>query len=61
MPFVGLAEGVVLAAIRRQGVLLRRIRPSIDALRAELGIEHALASRKLYTDGAELLYDYADA
>ena len=25
----------------------------------ELGLEHAFASRRLYTDGAEVLYDYA--
>jgi len=60
IPFVGLAEGYVLAAIRRAGVPLQRIRPALDRLRDELGIEHVLASRKLYTDGAEVLYDYAE-
>jgi uncharacterized protein (DUF433 family) len=60
VPFIGLAEGVVLAAIRRQGVPLQRIRPALDVLRHELGVEHALASRKLYTDGAEVLFDYAE-
>lgn len=25
----------------------------------EIGLEHALASERLYTDGAEVLYDYA--
>jgi uncharacterized protein (DUF433 family) len=59
VPFVGLAEGLVLAAIRRHGVPMQRIRPALDALRQELGIDHALASRKLYTDGAEVLFDYA--
>jgi uncharacterized protein (DUF433 family) len=59
VPFIGIAEGVVLAAIRRQGVPLQRIRPALDALQSELGIKHALASRKLYTDGAELLFDFA--
>jgi uncharacterized protein (DUF433 family) len=38
---------------------MQRIRPAIDALALELGVEHALASRRLYTDGAEVLYDYA--
>ena len=38
---------------------MQRIRPAIDALARELGLEHALASRRLYTDGAEVLYDYA--
>lgn len=60
IPFIGLAEGYVLAAVRRAGVPLQRIRPALDRLRAELGIEHVLASRTLYTDGAEVLYDYAE-
>lgn len=59
IPFIGLAEGFVLAAIRRQGVPLQRIRPALKVLQRELGLEHALASRRLYTDGAELLFDYA--
>lgn len=59
--FVGLAEAMVLAAVRRSGVSMQRIRPALLELQRELGIEHALASRKLYTDGAELLYDYAES
>jgi uncharacterized protein (DUF433 family) len=61
VPFIGVAEGLVLAAIRRQGVPLQRIRPALTVLQRELGIEHALASRRLYTDGAELLFDYANS
>jgi uncharacterized protein (DUF433 family) len=38
---------------------MQRIRPAVDALSRELGLEHALGSRRLYTDGAEVLYDYA--
>jgi uncharacterized protein (DUF433 family) len=60
VPFVGLAEGLVLAAFRRQGVPLQRIRPAIDVLKTEIGLEHALASKALYTDGAEVLYDFAN-
>ncbi len=60
VPFVGLAEGLVLAAIRQAGVPLQRIRPAIAALKAELNLEHVLASRALYTDGAEVLYDFAE-
>jgi uncharacterized protein (DUF433 family) len=60
VPFVGLAEGLVLTAIRRAGVPLQRIRPALDRLEQELGLKHALASRSLYTDGAEVLYDYAN-
>lgn len=59
VPFVGLAEGVVLAAVRRLGVPLQRVRPALEALSKEIGLEHALASRRLCTDGAEILFDYA--
>jgi uncharacterized protein (DUF433 family) len=59
IPFVGLAEGMVLAAFRETGLPLQRIRPALECLEAEVGLEHALASRHLYTDGAELLFDYA--
>jgi uncharacterized protein (DUF433 family) len=59
VPFVGLAEGMVLAAVRRAGVPLQRVRPALDALAREIGVAHALASKALYTDGAELLFDYA--
>lgn len=59
VPFIGLAEAYALAAFRSAGVPMQRIRPAIDALSRELGLEHALASRRLYTDGAEVLYDYA--
>lgn len=61
IPFVGLAEGLVLAALRRSGVALQRIRPALSRLAQEFGLEHALASQRLYTDGAEVLFDYADA
>ena len=61
IPYVGLAEGLVLTAIRRAGVPLQRIRPAVLRLTEELGYEHVLASRRLYTDGAEVLFDYADS
>lgn len=60
IPFVGLAEALVLAAVRRSGVPMQRIRPAIAQLQEEIGVEHALASRKLYTDGAELMFDFAE-
>ncbi|WP_322756255.1 DUF433 domain-containing protein [Frankia sp. Cas3] len=59
VPFVGLTEGMVLAAFRQAHVPLQQIRPALDFLRAEVDIEHALASRRLYLVGAELLWDYA--
>lgn len=61
IPFIGLAEGLVLAAMRRSGVPLQRIRPALARLEAEFGLGHPLASRRLYTDGAEVLFDYAES
>ena len=60
IPFVGLAEGYTLAAIRASGVPLQRIRPALEQLQSEIGVGHALASQRLFTDGAEVLYDYAE-
>jgi uncharacterized protein (DUF433 family) len=61
IPFVGLTEGLVLAAFRRAGVSLQHIRKAVAALEREIGIEYALASRRLFTDGARILHDYADS
>lgn len=60
IPFVGLAEGLVLTAMRRSGVPLQRIRPALDRLDEQFGMAHALASQRLYTDGAEVVFDYAE-
>jgi len=60
IPFIGLAEGLVLTAMRRSGVPLQRIRPALAALDEQFGLSHALASERLYTDGAEILFDYAE-
>lgn len=59
IPFVGLAEGMVAAAFRKSGVSMQHIRRSLQVLQQELGVEHALASGRLYTDGSAILYDYA--
>jgi len=47
IPFIGLAEGLVLTALRRSGVALQRIRPALSRLAADVGLDHALASRRL--------------
>jgi uncharacterized protein (DUF433 family) len=60
IPVVGLAEALVLAAVRRSGVPMQRIRPALVQIQSEIGLEHALASRKLFTDGAELLFDFSE-
>jgi uncharacterized protein (DUF433 family) len=52
---------MVLAAFRQGGVSLQHIRKAVSILDREIGIDHALASRRLYTDGAVILFDYADA
>lgn len=59
IPFIGLAEGMVLAAFRKTGVSLQHIRQAIPVLEAHVGLDHALASHRLYSDGAVILYDYA--
>ncbi len=59
VPFVGFAEAFVLGALRRAGVPMQRIRPAVKKLNDEIGLEHALASQRVYTDGAELIFDYA--
>ena len=53
IPFIGLAEGFVVNAFRRAGVSLQHIRKAVAVLEREIGIDHALASRRLYTDGAK--------
>jgi len=60
VPFIALAEGMVLAAIRSTMVPMQRIRPALLALQDTFGIEHALANERLYSDGAEVLYDFAE-
>jgi uncharacterized protein (DUF433 family) len=59
VPFVGLVEAMVVQAFRRTELPLQRIRKALEVLAAEGELEHPLASRRLYTDGAEVLYDYA--
>jgi uncharacterized protein (DUF433 family) len=59
VPFVGFAEAFVLGALRKAGVPMQRIRPAVKRLDDEIGLDHALASQRVYTDGAELIYDYA--
>jgi uncharacterized protein (DUF433 family) len=46
---------------RETGIPLQRIRPALEQLEQDMGVEHALASNHLYTDGAEVLFDYAEA
>jgi uncharacterized protein (DUF433 family) len=60
VPFIGFAEAFVLSSFRKAGLPLQRIRPAVEILAKEIGVEHALASERLYTDGAEVLFDYGN-
>jgi uncharacterized protein (DUF433 family) len=61
LPFIGFAEAFVIKAAVDAGVPPVRIRPGIEKIKEKAGgIEHALASRVVYTDGAELLLDTID-
>lgn len=60
IPFVGLAEGFVAQTFRRvHGLSIQYIRKALTRIQMNLGLEYALASNKLYSDGAQILYDYA--
>jgi uncharacterized protein (DUF433 family) len=60
VPFVGFAEAFVLQVARRAGVPDHRVRPGVEAIKRELPIEFALAHKRVYTDGAELLFKVLD-
>jgi uncharacterized protein (DUF433 family) len=60
IPFVGLAEGMFLAALRKAGVPLQQIRPALELVRTKIGVEHALASRRLYAVGPQLLWEVSE-
>lgn len=60
IPFIGLAEGFVVHSFRRAGLSLQHIRKAVAVLEKDIGIRHALASQRLFTDGASVLYDYAE-
>jgi uncharacterized protein (DUF433 family) len=59
IPFIGLAEALVLKAFREQGLSLQKIRAAMMALEKQVGIANVLANRALYVAGAEILWDYA--
>lgn len=54
--FNALAEGFIIESFRRVGLPMARIRPAVEVLREEIGLENALLSERLMTDGAEILY-----
>lgn len=48
-----------MQAFRRTELPLQRIRRALDVLSEQDELHNALASRNLFTDGADVLYDYA--
>lgn len=61
LPFIGLAEAFVVSAFRRSTMFrisMQYLRRALAAVEADIGVEHALASKSLYTDGAGLLVEH---
>jgi uncharacterized protein (DUF433 family) len=60
VPFIGLAQGAVIAAFRRiEKLPMNYVRDLLLVLDEELGIENALASNRLYIHGGQVLFDHA--
>ena len=57
VPFIGLAEAMFLSALRRAGVPMQQIRPALAMVEDRLGVAHALASRRLFVVGPQLLWE----
>lgn len=60
VPFIGLAEAVLLASLRRANVPMKEIRPAIQRVKELIGVGYALAHKKLYLLGGQLLWDAAE-
>jgi uncharacterized protein (DUF433 family) len=58
VPFLSLAEAYVVRTLLDAGVTMPHIRDTVTALRDSLGIEYALASRRMKTDGAVILWEH---
>lgn len=61
IPFIGVVDLLVLSAFRRTGLSMQKIRKTIDVLSKEIHSSALLAHQRLYTNGAELLWEYARA
>jgi len=61
LTFTNLVEAHVLAAIRRRhGVTLANVRPAIDHLRSQYGIDNPLADARFKSDGLSLFIEILD-
>lgn len=61
LPFIGLAEALVVSFLRRRGITMGKIRRALDELAKEMTLDYALASQRLNTDGVEVFFKYAEA
>jgi uncharacterized protein (DUF433 family) len=61
VPFIGLAEAMFLSALRRAGVPMQQIRPALAVVEDRIGVAHALASRRLFALGPQLLWEVSAA
>jgi uncharacterized protein (DUF433 family) len=59
IPFIGLAEALVIQAFRRKNLAIQKVRAALHAIEQEVALEHALANKTVYTSGATILWDYA--
>ncbi|MBA2641247.1 MAG: DUF433 domain-containing protein [Nocardioidaceae bacterium] len=60
VPFVGVVEAYVLRSLRDLGLSKATIRAAATQVRAEFGTRHALASRRIASDGVEIFVRYCD-
>lgn len=60
IPFIGLAEALVVNLLRGKGVSMAKIRRALDELAKDMTLDYALASRRLATDGVEVFFRYAE-
>ena len=58
LSFLSLVEGFVLSAVRAAGVAIPRVRPALEFLRGEIGLEYPLATRRLAEEGAGILHRF---
>ena len=58
VPFIGLAGAYIVAAFTKAGLPMQRIRPAVLWLQEHIGLPQALASERLMTDEAEVLWDF---
>ncbi len=59
VPFVGVVEAFVLRLLRESGMKLEDIATAVRKVRREFGSEYALASKRITTDGVDVIIDVA--